>query len=1533
MAIVVGTAGNDEIAPWNAALKSTNTADSLSGGDGDDTISGGEGNDTINGGAGKDALFGNLGDDIFVVSANEAAFDTIIGGAGTDTIRNGGKGDIGLREFDSFDSSIEKWDGGGAGIAGIADGNDGIFFDVSKVTFINFALTRNSVTGVGGIRGTDKADTIFGSAFTAGIGIYGGAGDDRLFAGDKAALLFGEDGDDSLSGNVGNDALDGGAGNDTLSGDAGNDTLTGGAGADVLDGGSGADTYIVSGFHAAGDIFGDSGGDGQIDTIRNTGKSDVLLQAFFGQSSGIEAWDGGGAGIRGLGFNDSNGNGILDGKETIAAVSWDFTLVSFVNTALKYDAKADKGGVRGTDLNDTITGSGLTAGLELRGGKGNDLLRGAAQTGILGKDDRLFGEDGNDSLFGNGGNDLLDGGNGNDSLNGGLGNDTLIGGPGRDTLVGGLGSDTYEVQSFIAALDTFDDGGTDGGKDTIRNVGKTDVVLQQTNFSGIEVWVGNNAGIVGAGFFDANGNGVQDIGEGSAGVVFDFGDISFSGLLTTFNSKTNIGGIRGSAEDDLIYGSHKTAGISYYGRAGNDYLRAGDVAAKLYGEAGNDTLDGGNGNDLLEGGSGNDVLDGFGGTDTVTGGEGDDIGRAWFTEIKNDVYDGGAGFDTLQLYVPGEQLENAKLFAELDAFVQQLAQGKQAIPFTFKELGGLKVQNWEKLEVYNEETDGLVCVINGARDIALIGSSEGDTLIGFAGNDIIDGSLGDDLLIGDGAGSVTGVFGNDILMGGEGDDTLRGGKGADILCGGAGADMFEFKAATDSTPSSADTIVDFQSFGYLLVPPYDADFISVDFDADTVSAGTQAFTFIGEEPFTGAPGELRVQQDGADILLQGNTDDNATTIEFQVRIRNGKAQVFAVDDLIGADVNAVDGTDGNNDLTDEASDFPDYIQGLAGNDTLVGGRSGDTLDGGLGADKMTGGAGSDVYFVDNADDVVTELPGDDEGMGDIVRASINYILPDNVEHLVLTGVANKGTGNALNNIIIGNFGVNNTLDGGGGADTLVGGFANDLFIVDNVGDVVDESVSFGSDTIESSVNYTLPMGVEVLILTGSATTGTGNDLDNRIEGNGQANTLTGGDGADTLNGGAGDDSLIGEAGKDSLDGGTGVDTLVGGAGDDIYIVDETNDVVVEAANEGVDVVRSSATYTLSDNIEQLTLVLGAGNINGFGNALNNRIEGSNGNNSLGGNDGNDTILGNDGNDTLDGGNGDDSLIGGNGNDSLLGQNGNDTLRGDTGDDALFGGDGNDSLVGDIGNDSLDGGNGDDSLTGGSGNDSLLGQSGNDTLRGEDGNDALSGGEGHDLLDGGIGADAMIGGVGDDTYIVDDADDTVSEAAGEGNDTVQSSITFTLSDHVETLILTGGAAINGTGNALANRIIGNGANNVLIGLEGSDTLTGGAGNDTFRYGTASQSAPGSADVITDFSGPFGVAGGDVIDLTGISPAVLTFIAAGGAFSGIDQVRVVTDGLDALVQANLDADTSTIEFEVRLLNIAASASEISGADFFL
>jgi hypothetical protein len=171
---------------------------------------------------------------------------------------------------------------------------------------------------------------------------------------------------------------------------------------------------------------------------------------------------------------------------------------------------------------------------------------------------------------------------------------------------------------------------------------------------------------------------------------------------------------------------------------------------------------------------------------------------------------------------------------------------------------------------------------------------------------------------------------------------------------------------------------------------------------------------------------------------------------------------------------------------------------------------------------------------------------------------------------------------------------------------------------------------------------------------------------------------------------------------------------------------------------------------------------------------------------------------------------------------------------------------------------------------------------------------LNGGAGNDTLNGGAGADSLIGGLGDDTFIVDNSGDSVSENSGEGTDTVQAALTYTLTANVENLTLSGIAAINGTGNELANVLVGNTAANALDGGAGADILLGGLGSDTFVFGTVAGGADKTLDFVSatdrlqflDGSAGLNIGNGDH------SIGNATIISGHGGFAASAELVVVT-----------------------------------------
>jgi Ca2+-binding RTX toxin-like protein len=392
------------------------------------------------------------------------------------------------------------------------------------------------------------------------------------------------------------------------------------------------------------------------------------------------------------------------------------------------------------------------------------------------------------------------------------------------------------------------------------------------------------------------------------------------------------------------------------------------------------------------------------------------------------------------------------------------------------------------------------------------------------------------------------------------------------------------------------------------------------------------------------------------------------------------------------------------------------------------------------------------------------------------------------------------------------------------------------------------------------------------------------------------------------------------------------------------------------------------------------------------------INGDNADNVLSGTNLSDTINGLGGDDVLLGLAGNDFVNGGAGNDELFGQAGNDLLNGGVGADQMTGGAGDDIYIvdniGDVISESANAGtdriqssisyslnvsgrfdvenltltgtaainglgNARNNVMVGNGAENVLSAgAGNDSLFGQAGDDALLAGAGSDTLNGGIGADTMNGDVGNDTYFVDNAGDVVIEAVSGGLDRILSSISQDLTvggrANVENLTLTGVAAINGTGNALSNVMVGNNADNVLsglgnsdqlLGLDGNDSLSAGDGNDLVNGGLGSDViqtgagvdrvffnsalGAGNVDAVQDFNPVFDTFLLDDAIFSALAPGTLAaeaFVVGAAAVDADD--RIVYDSTTGALSYDADGVGGAAQTEFAVL---PSALALTNSDF--
>ena len=349
------------------------------------------------------------------------------------------------------------------------------------------------------------------------------------------------------------------------------------------------------------------------------------------------------------------------------------------------------------------------------------------------------------------------------------------------------------------------------------------------------------------------------------------------------------------------------------------------------------------------------------------------------------------------------------------------------------------------------------------------------------------------------------------------------------------------------------------------------------------------------------------------------------------------------------------------------SDYSDILSGNDGANKLEGGAGFDVLIGGLGNDILDGGDGEDEAHYQHAPGAVNvnlALSGaqNTAGAGLDTLVSIERVRGSMFNDVLRGDAGDNGlVGEGGDDWLFGGAG-NDVLNGVAGYDRMYGGAGNDSYYVMDETDFTYELADEGQDLVLALVDHQLRNNVEdmVLMMNGTAVIGKGTALDNGLTGNDLSNKLYGYDGNDFLGGNGGDDWLFGGDGNDYLHGGTGYDRMYGGTGDDFYAVTDSTDYAYENAGEGTDKVLTTINHSLRANIENLQLD-GSSDLRGYGNALNNVIDGNSGNNLLYGRDGNDDLRGQDGNDILYGENGSDLLQGGSGMDRFYGGAGADTF--------------------------------------------------------------------------------------------------------------------------------------------------------------------------------------------------------------------------------------------------------------------------------
>ncbi len=1312
--VLEGGAGNDTI--------------DISAG-GSDIVSAGDGNDTIIAGGAfgaKDRIDGGSGSDVLVIAMDWSGSTTL----GSDTLLN--VETIRITRAASYslttnDATVT------AGETLIGDASQGIF---------SYGLTFD------GSAETDGKFVVFGAP-QVGNNLVGGSGDDMLTGGALG---------DSLNGGGGTDTMVGGGGDDTYFVDSADDVV-------VENPSEGVDTVVSSISYVLGadlenlTLIGSAAsatGNAQDNRIVGNSADNVLdgaagndtVDIAAGGNDIVAAGEGNDVIIAGGAFtaNDhiDGGTGtdtlVLDGNYAAGVVFDADTLVNVEKITIRmtssyslttHDATVAAGQVLTVDASQWVYPLSPSPHLTFDG---------SAET------------DGQFLVMGGLWDDVIKGGAGNDTLRGMSGRDVLDGGAGADLMVGGTENDTYVV---------------DNPGDVVVEVGGNGIDLVRSSVSYVLPTQVENLSLTGTEELTGTGNSGDNVLVGNA---------AHNSLYGQEGNDT----LEGGAGDDILDGGYHTdtarfAGSSagYAFSASADLIRVVDI----------------------------NPSDGDQGTDTLLG-----IERARFSDsevrLSTDIpvskpggsnrsatiaplADGGyavvwtsVGSDGFRLSAQRYGADGAAVGTEtrLNTIGNTYVQSASASALS----GGGYVVAWQlgqyfDADIYVQRFDSSGAPLSVAMRAntyttlqqelsAVTGLADGGFVVTWESMDQDGAGLGiylqrynaDGVAVGDETRVNTTVSDNQmspvIAALNDGGYVVAWRQQSDFAVymqrydAAGNATGIESKVSSNALGGNAPAIAGLANGGFVITW------------GSTSLAGPSAYArrysaagtpLANEEKLTTGAGPVAGLADGGYVI----TWQSSPTTLVGLTGSTAFAQRYAEDgSAVGAPYQVNTITEGDKSYRFESSPVPvslsdggyavawrwqdldtdgisarrfgadgvakiDYmeIRGTTGSDVINAREGNQTLDGGTGADVMSGGTGNDTYIVDNAADVVTENPA--EG-NDTVQSSVTWTLGANVENLVLTGAsAINGTGNGSDNVLTGNSAAN-VLDGGAGSDTLIGGAGDDTYIVDAAGDTVIENPGEGTDTVNAFVTWTLGTDVENLTLSGqSPIDGTGNALNNVLTGNSAANVL---------------------------DGGAGSDTLIGGTGNDTYVVDVASDVVVENPGAGIDTVRSSVTWTLGADVENLVLT-GSSVINGTGNGLDNSLVGNSAANVLVGGDGNDTLDGGAGADTLDGGLGDDKYYITAG-DVLTDAGGIDTIFTDSS-WTLATGFENLTAVGTAAV-QLEGNNQDNVLVGNDADNYFNSRAGNDTMIGNGGNDNFdmsTGGTsspGVRFIDGGSGTDTV-----------------------------------------------------------------------------------------------------------------------------------------------------------------------------------------------